>query len=129
MHDILLLISTSRGNYNINIGDFFQPTANNTRQGDRTELVVPKTRLRKTNLDFFIRTVFLVNIISRAFGKEMHEISKLQLSFVLERLSEADSCTWITNFYCGSCNPSGKLIKLKFIKLNNWLQTNGHKRP
>ena len=113
MHDLLLFISIVRNNYEIDINQYAESTKSSTRQKERNEYQIPKTRLKKTNSDFFIRCPALFNVIIRHTSKQLTDIQKSDIAEIywkfFERYSEIDSCTWRIMCPCRNCNPNGKL--------------------
>ena len=110
-HDLLLFISIVRNNYEIDINQYAENTKS-SRQNERNEYQIPKTRLKKTNSDF-IRCPALFNVIIRHTSKQLSDIQKSDIAEIywkfFERYSEMDSCTWQIMCPCGNCNPNGKL--------------------
>ena len=122
MHDLLLFISIVRNNYEVDINQYAKNTKNSTRQNERNEYQIPKTRLKKTNSDFFIRCPALFNVIIRHTSKQLIDIQKSDIAEIywkfFERYSEMDSCTWRIMCRCGNCNPNGKTQNSLLAKLH-----------
>ena len=121
IHELLLFISVIRNNYEYNIIQFATCIRISTRKKDRNKFQVPKTRLKKTNTDFFVRCLAFFNIIIRNTPKQLSEIRKSATAETywkfFAQYSEMDSCTWLILIQCGICNPNNKnseLIKLYF---------------
>ena len=113
MHDLLLFISIVCNNYEIDINQYAENTKISTRQNERNEYQMPKTRLKKSNSDFFIRCPALFNVIIRYTSKQLTDTQNFEMAEIywkfFERCSEMDSCTWRIKCPCGNCNPNGKL--------------------
>ena len=112
IHDLLLFISIGSINYENDVNQYAENTKSSTRQNGK-EYQITKTRLKKTNSDFFIRCPALFIVIIRHTSKQLIGIQKLDIAEnywkFFERYSEMDSCTWRIMCPCRNCNPNGKL--------------------
>ena len=97
MHDLLFLLSMRNGDYDIEETLDYIPSLGNTRQNQRGEYRLYKSRLMKTDDNFFRRTKVLFNYVSQTYP-----------NFGNERIK----CTWRIICRCGNCNITNK------IKLN-----------
>ena len=113
MHDFLLFISIVLKNYEIDNNQYAENSKSSTRGNDRNENQIPKTHLKKTNSDFFIRCPALFSFIIRHTSRQLTDIQKSDIAEIywkfFERYSEMDSCTWRIMCPCGNCNPNLKL--------------------
>ena len=81
MHDLLLLLSFIRGDYDVGIDDF-EEAVETTRQTERSEYRILKAGINKTNDFFFRRTKLLFNYVSIAaidYWKTLNKITLLKI--------------------------------------------------
>ena len=89
-------------------------TIERTRQGTH-EVIVAKTRLCKSDENFWIRTAILYNIFCRITdlrnkSKRKERITNIYTQFLRKRFMENDPCTWRVCCLCTNCNIHTKLI-------------------
>ena len=76
MHDLLFQLSMRNGDYDIEETLDYIASLGNTRQNQRGEYRLCKSRFMKTDDNFFRRTKLLFNYVSRTcpnFGNEIHK--------------------------------------------------------
>ena len=120
LHDILFFFAVSTRKYDWNLEDHVERiTSKNTRQASRGELQIPKTRLKKSEENFWIRAYHLYNIFSHLVEFNEHDQTTLKniLTSIYWRYfdkyyNESNTCTWRILCICGGCNPPGKLLNL-----------------
>ena len=110
LHDLLLLLSIMKGNYNIRRSKIPNIKLTETRQNNEFE--IPKHRLRKCDENFWTRATRLYNIVRKTTDKPLSKklLTQLYTSFFHRRYNELDSCSWRILCNCGNCNPLKKLV-------------------
>ena len=113
LHDLLTLLTLLGGNYNINLPIKLNECAVRTRQNEL--IAIDKTRTKKADENFWIRSSKLLNIIIKSANIEIKQIDKQYLTKVYWNYfencySEVNSCSWTLLCNCGSCNTIQKVI-------------------
>ena len=113
LHDLLTLLTLLGGNYNINLPIKLNECAVNTRQNEL--IAIDKTRTKKADENFWIRSSKLLNIIIKRANIEIKQIDKQYLTKVYWNYfencySEVNSFSWTLLCNCGSCNAIQKVV-------------------
>ena len=113
LHDLLTLLTLLGGNYDINLPIKINESAENTRQNELT--AIDKTRTKKADKNFWIRSSKLLNIIIKSANIEIKQIdkqypTKVYWNYIENCYSEVNSCSWTLLCNCGSCNTIQKLV-------------------
>ena len=115
LHDLLYLLAIMRGDYDTTI-DLQEKPPETTRQDTRGEFKIAKSRLQKTDDNFFRRTKSLYNLVIKVYkdyGQYLNKQTLLKIyNFFEKSFAENNKCTWRILCRCGHCNPLNK------IKLN-----------
>ena len=116
LHDLLYLLAIMRGDYDTTVNLQENPPET-TRQDTRGEFKIAKSRLQKTDDNFFRRTKSLYNLVIRVYkdyGQYLNKqtLLKIYYNFFEKSFAENNKCTWRILCRCGHCNPLNK------IKLN-----------
>lgn len=116
MHDLLYLLSIQNGDYDYNMTstDVQTTRTETTRQADRGGFRLPKTRLTRTDDNFFRRTKSLFNIVSNVYQKFGNTLNKSTLTtlywhYFESNYNKENKCTWRILCRCGNCNPASKI--------------------
>ena len=114
MHDILMLLALIENKYDVNLNKATYGTCETTRQSNRGEFQLTKTRLQKTDENFFRRTKTLYNCLIRTCSEFKENPNKSSLTNVYFKyfdnaFNELNKCTWKLYCRCGSCNIYNKL--------------------
>ena len=114
MHDILMLLALIENKYDVNLKKATYGTCETTRQSNRGEFNLTKTRLQKTDENFFRRTKTLYNCLIRTCSEFKENPNKSSLTNVYFKyfdnaFNELNKCTWKLYCRCGSCNIYNKL--------------------
>ena len=99
MHDFLILLSIKTGEIEVESSIEKETICDKTRQSNRGEFKLSKSRLNKTNENFFRRTKLLYNYILRvyeSFGKFLNKatIQNIYRNFFTKQYTEENKCTW-----------------------------------
>ena len=79
LHDILFFFAVSARKYDWNLEDYVERiTSKNTRQASRGGLQIPKTRLKKSEENFWIRAYHLYKIFSQLVEFNEHDQTTLK---------------------------------------------------
>ena len=113
LYDLLTLLTLLGGNYNINLPIKLNECAVNTRQNEL--IAIDKTRTKKADENFWIRSSKLLNITVKNANIEIKQIDKQYLTKIYwnyfeNRNSEVNSCSWTLLCNCGSCNTIQKVV-------------------
>ena len=112
LHDALLLIELLEGKYDIDHNKLPQKRNSETRQEDALE--IRKCRLKKCDLNFWVRAPKLLNIIQKNAGTKLYpnkkKLTDIYKDFFLRCYNDIVSCTWRILCSGGSCNPHQKLV-------------------
>ena len=71
-----MVLSMLKNNYEISIHEFVKTVESHKRHWKRVDVVIPECLLKTDNKNFFIATVLLCIMISRAINKEISELMK-----------------------------------------------------
>ena len=113
LHELLTLLTMLGGNYNINLPIYLNKCAVNTRQNEL--IAIDKTRTKKADENFWIRSSKLLNIIIKSANIEIKQIDKQYLTKIYWNYFEncyfeVDSCSWTLLCNCGRCNKIQKVV-------------------
>ena len=122
LHDILFFFAVRTRKYDWNLEDHVERiTSKNTRQASRGELQILKTRLKKSEENFWIRAYHLYNIFSHLVEFNEHDqttlkniLTSIYWRYFDKNYNEINTCTWRILCICGGCNQPGKLLNLAF---------------
>ena len=107
MHDVLIGLAMLQNNYDIEIGKALQNARDLTRQSQSVELPKVRTRLQKTDDNFFARTKRLYNCLIRACPRlyekpDKRTLADIYANFFKRKHIERNKCTWRLLCRCGN---------------------------
>ena len=114
LHSLLLFCAITDHKYDIKTSEYLsRNTKERTRQGSNSNFNFPKTRLKRTDDNFWTRNGTLHNILSKHIDLTTKENRKAriiqQFWKFIEKINEANLCTWRILCQCTNCNQHSKL--------------------
>ena len=109
----LLFCAITDHKYDIKTSDYIARNTNErTRQGSNSSFNIPKTRLKRTDDNFWTRNGTLHNILSKHIDLTTKENRKARITQqfwkFFEKFNEASLCTWRILCQCTNCNQPSK---------------------
>ena len=114
LHSLLMFCAITDHKYDIKTSDYISRNTNErTRQGSNSSFNIPKTRLKRTDDNFWTRNGTLHNILNKHIDLTTKENRKERITQqfwkFFEKFNEANLCTWRILCRCTNCNQHSKL--------------------
>ena len=121
MHDLLLLTSLDRNEYDVEIENMRRKNESNTRQNSKVEFEIKNNRLAKAGENFLHGTKHLYNIVSRVYRNygevlKKQTITNIYWEYFTNCFDQLNKCTWRIMCKWGTCN---NLKKINWNRLIN----------
>ena len=119
LHDLLCMMSVIEGKCSIDTCKVLSiATSSRTRQTAVNEFIIPKTRLKRCDENFWVRAAVLFNFMRRHLIKRNETlmnkktITTVYWDYFRNSFNENVMCTWRFHCHCGDCNIHSKLTNL-----------------